>query len=128
MDEVPMPTQTAPVTTATICPQCHFPTKPEYYYCPNCGAKLTEPPLGTGVLDQILLYAFSLVLPWIAYLAITKWQGIKYLRASDSRAKQMGAIALGLLVISSAVMFWSAYVWVQGYVQQSASDMSSLGF
>ncbi len=120
------PVAPAPIQSP-ICPSCHFAVKPEYYYCPNCGAKLTEPPLGTGVLDQILLYAFSLVLPWIAYLAITKWQGIKYLRAPDSRAKQMGAIALCLLVISSAVMFWSVYVWIQGYVQQSANDINSLG-
>jgi len=102
-----------------ICPRCHFPVKPEYYFCPNCGAKLTEPPLGVGVVDQLLLYAFSIILPWIAYLAITKWQGIKYLRAPGSQAKQMGLIALILLVVSSIAMFWITTMWVQGYVQSS---------
>lgn len=110
-----------------ICPICHFPVKPEYYFCPNCGAKLTTPPLGTGLLDQLLLYAFSLVLPWIAYLAITKWQGIKYLRAPGSRAKQMGLIALVLLIISSIAMFWFTTMWVQGYIQQSLTDVNNLG-
>jgi len=81
-----------------------------------------------ALIDQLLLYAFSIILPWIAYLAITKWQGIKYLRAPSSQAKQMGLIALVLLVISSIIMFWLTTVWIQGYIQSSVSDMSSLGF
>ena len=117
MDEVPQP----------ICPRCHLPTKPEYYFCPNCGAKLTEAPLGVGIVDQLLLYAFSIVLPWIAYLAITKWQGIKYLRAPGARAKQIGLIALVLLIASSVVAFWLTYVWIQGYIQSSLNDVNGLG-
>jgi hypothetical protein len=116
------------VTQPPICPRCHFVVKPEYYYCPNCGAKLTEPPLGVGLVDQLLLYAFSLVLPWIAYLAITKWQGIKYLRAPSGQAKQIGLIALGLLVVSSIVMFWLTTLWIQGYIQSSLNDVNSMGF
>ncbi len=110
----------------TICPRCHFPVKPEYYYCPNCGAKLSEPPLPTGLVDQLLLYAFSLILPWIVYLAITKWQGIKYLRASSSRARQIGLIALILLVASSIVFFWLSTVWIQGTIQSSLNDVNNI--
>jgi len=135
MDEVPMPTPppsqpatSAPaVATVAICPRCHFPVKSEYYFCPNCGAKLTEPPLGVALIDQLLLYAFSIVLPWIAYLAITKWQGIKYLRAPNSQAKQIGLIALVLLVVSSIIMFWITTVWIQGYIQSSLNDANSIG-
>lgn len=137
MDEVPLPQSApqqplAPATTVVyvgsqICPRCHFPTRPEYYFCPNCGAKLIEPPLGTGVVDQLLLYAFSIILPWIAYLAITKWQGIKYLRAPDPRAKQVGVIALVLLVISSVIAFWIVDAWAQNALQSfSQSQMSQL--
>ncbi len=123
-----MPLQPVPEQPiAQICPRCHFPVKPEYYYCPNCGAKLSEPPLGMGVVDQLLLYAFSIVLPWIAYLAITKWQGIKYLRAPNSRAKQIGIIALVLLVASSIVAVWLTTAWIQGYIQQSMTDVSNIG-
>jgi len=118
MDEIPVP--------SPICSRCHFPVKPEYYFCPNCGIKLTEAPLGTGVTDQLLLYAFSLILPWIAYLAITKWQGIKYLRSPDKNAKRIGLIALILIVASSAVAFWLTYVWFQGYVQSSMDQFNSL--
>jgi hypothetical protein len=133
MDEVPLPPQLAPSqqSPTPICPRCHFPTKPEYYFCPNCGAKLTEPPLGVGVVDQLLLYAFSIILPWIVYLAITKWQGIKYLRAPDPRAKQVGLIALVLLIVSSIIAFWVMDAWVQsllqGFSQSQTSDLNSLG-
>ncbi len=121
------PEQVAALLRPMICPRCHFPVKPEYYFCPNCGAKLTEAPLGTGLLDQLLMYAFSIILPWIAYLAITKWQGIKYLRSPDERAKQIGLIALILLIVSSVVAFWLTYVWIQGYIQQSLNSVNSLG-
>jgi hypothetical protein len=136
MDEVPMPVppqtitpeQTAMLAGApAICPRCHFVVKPEYYFCPNCGAKLTEAPIGTGLMDQLLLYAFSIILPWIAYLAITKWQGMKYLRAPDPRAKQIGLIALILLVASSIVAIWLTTVWIQGYIQSSLNDVNNLG-
>jgi hypothetical protein len=129
------PTQATPpgapaapgVSISFICPRCHFPVKPEFYFCPNCGVKLTEAPIGTGLMDQLLLYAFSIILPWIAYLAITKWQGIKYLRSPDARAKQIGLIALILLVASSIVAFWLTYVWIQQYIQSSLNDVNNLG-
>lgn len=128
---MPAPTITPEEVNAflkpAICPRCHFPVKPEYYYCPNCGAKLTEPPIATGVVDQLLLYAFSIILPWIAYLAITKWQGIKYLRAPDPRAKQIGLIALILLVVSSLVAIWLTTIWIQQYIQSSINDVNNLG-
>jgi hypothetical protein len=143
MDEIPVPPQapqqtTPPQSAASIasdiaanatfiCPQCHFPVKPEYYFCPNCGKNLRTPALGTDLMDQILLYGFSIILPWIAYLAITKWQGIKYLRSPDERAKQMGMIALALIIISSIIAFWLTYVWIQGYIQSSLNDVNNLG-
>ena len=108
-----------------ICTRCHAPVRLEYYFCPNCGAKLTDPPLGSGLVDQLLLFAFSLVLPWIAYLAITKWQGIKYLRAPDARSKQIGLIALVLLVLSSIVTFWLVSVWTQELIQNLSGSISS---
>ncbi len=108
-----------------MCPRCHFVVKPEYYYCPNCGAKLTEAPLATDFFNQFLIYAFSAVLPWIAYLAITKWPGIKYLRSPDEKAKQVGLIALIILVISSIIAFWLTYIWIQGYIQSSVNDVNS---
>jgi len=131
MDEVPspaaVPTSALVPAQQSVCPRCHAPVRPEYYFCPNCGAKLTEAPLGTGIVDQLLLYAFSLVLPWIAYLAITKWQGIRYLRSPDSRARQMGLIALILIIASSIVFFWMTYIWVEQFMQSLSSQLGGIG-
>lgn len=112
-----------------LCPQCHFPVKPEYYFCPNCGKNLRQAVavLPTDALAQFLLYGFSIVLPVIFYLAITKWQGIKYIRSSDPKAKQMGYIALALLVVSSVIFFWWSIVQLQGFVQSSVNGSLSNG-
>jgi hypothetical protein len=142
MDEVPLPPQpvqqqqnaaqlaTEISASATfLCPQCHLAVKPEYYYCPNCGKNLRQGAtvLPTDILSQVLLYGFSIVLPIIFYLAITKWQGIKYIRSVDPKAKQMGYIALGLLILSSVIFFWWSIVQLQGYVASSLNDVNNLG-
>ena len=122
-ENVPVPP--AQAAALPLCPGCHFVVKPEYYYCPNCGAKLSEAPLATDALTQVLLYAFSLILPWIAYLAITKWQGIKYFRSPDDKARQVGMVMIALLTVSSVIAFWLTYVWIQGTIQQSMNDLNS---
>ena len=122
--QVPQP----PVPEAAmICPQCHFPVKPEYYYCPNCGKNLRTPALPTDMLSQVLLYSFSIILPVIFYIAVTKWQGIKYIRSSDEKAKQMGYIALALLILSSVFFFWWSIVQLQGFVQSSLNSSLNSG-
>lgn len=126
MDSIPVPTVPAPVATA-ICPQCHQPVLPTYYFCPNCGKKLTEVPLSTSVMSQFLLYGFSIVLPIICYLAIGYWQGIKYMQSADPKAKQIGIIALVLLLISSAITFWIGMVWIQNQVQSAISSVGNIG-
>src|SRR5271166_4874557 len=106
LNAVPVPrpspapvTQINQISAPVLCPQCHQPIKPEYYYCPNCGKKLSEAPLSTSLGAQLWLYAFSLILPFIGYLAITKWQGIQYARSGDPRAQEIGWIAIGLLTL-----------------------------
>ena len=131
--EVPVPIPPVPpqssAVTAMICPQCHQPVKPEYYYCPNCGKKLTEPALSTSLSSQLWLYAFSLVLPFIGYLAISYWQGIKYARSEDPKAQQIGWIAIALLTISSIYVIWQATAWIDGFIksQTSTAGLSEYG-
>lgn len=117
MDVVPVPTP----SPSMICPQCHQPIKPEYYYCPNCGKKLSDAPLATDFGAQFFLYAFSIILPAIAYLAITKWQGITYARSADPKAQEMGWIAIALITLSSIVMVWLTAIWIQGFIQTQTS-------
>lgn len=121
----------APVPVSLVCPVCHLPVQPEFYFCPNCGKELREKPLSTSVATQAWIYAFSIVMPMIAFLGISHWPGVRYLRSDDEAAKQIGIIASVLMAISTIVTFWLAIVWIQSYVQSSVNsingDFGSLG-
>ena len=107
-----------------VCPVCHQPVASNYYFCPNCGAKIHEPPLPTGLWTQLGLYAFSIVLPIICYLLITKWKGMAYLRSKDEDARTVGVIACTLLVLSSVATFYYGYVWTEEALQQATAQVN----
>ena len=120
---IPKPPAPPLVAPAMICPQCHQPVQPTYYYCPNCGKKLSEPGLSTALGARLWLYVFSVILPFIGWLAITKWQGITYARSEDPKAQQIGWIAIALLALCSIFVIWQATVWIDGFVQAQTSTV-----
>jgi len=107
------------------CPVCHQPVLPQYYFCPNCGAKLHEAPLSTSVSAQIGLYAFSIILPMIGFLMITRWNGLKYYKSDDPKAKQMGIISFLLLICSTVFLIWYAIVATQHYIQSTVDSINT---
>lgn len=111
-----------------ICPQCHLPVSPEAYFCSNCGKALREKPLSVSIGTQIWIYLLSLILPSLAYLAISHWPGIKYVRSDNSAARRIGIIAILLLVISTIATFWIAIVWIQTSIQASMNSINLTGF
>jgi zinc-ribbon domain len=111
-----------------ICPQCHQPVQAGEYFCPNCGKKLNDPPLSTSVATQAWIYAFSVILPVICFLAVSYWPGIKYFRSDDPKARQIGMIAIALMTISTIITFWLAIAWIQGTVQESVNAVNSGNF
>ena len=134
MDNVPVPPaptpDPAPQPPQLLCPQCHQPVTPTEYYCPNCGKKLGEPPLSTSFGAQLWLYAFSVILPFIGWLAITKWEGIKYARSDDPKAQQIGWIAIALLAICSIYVTWQLIDLGREFIQAetSTAGLSQYGF
>ena len=125
MDTIPI--TPAPIATAPLlCPQCHQPILASEYFCPNCGKRLSEPPLSTSVGAQAWLYAFSIVLPMICFLAVTKWQGIKYAKSLDPKARQIGYAAIAILTISTIVTFYYAYVLIEQQVQAGINQATQL--
>jgi hypothetical protein len=112
-------------STSGFCPVCHQPILPQYYFCPNCGTKLNQAPLSTTTLDQIKLYAFSIVLPMICFLFVTKWSGTKYIKSQDPKTKQIGQIAWALLIISTIFTIYLAYVWTEKAIQSSVNSINS---
>jgi hypothetical protein len=108
-----------------MCPICHQPTLPQYYFCPNCGTKLNSAPLSTTALTQIKIYLFSLILPAICFLFITRWPGLKYFRSADPKAKRIGEFAWTILILSTIITFWLAIVWTEQAVQASLDSINT---
>ena len=102
---------------AAVCPQCHQPVLLAYYFCPNCGKNLKEPPLSTSIATQAGIYLLSIIMPAIAFIAIKYWPGMKYLRSADWTKKQIGIIALVLMVASTVVITWWLIIWTEGLIQ-----------
>jgi hypothetical protein len=99
-----------------LCPACHQPVRPEYYFCPNCGKNLKEPPFSVSVGAQITLYTMSVVTPLMCFLTIGSWKGMKYLKSEDPRAKQIGMIALAIMAVTTVVMIWAVIVLTEQLV------------
>ncbi len=114
-----------------ICPQCHQPVLPEYYFCPNCGKNLEEKPLSTTVGAQIWLYTFSLILmPMTCYLIYSKWQGWKYFKSDDPKAKDIGLISIILLGVSFLLLIWITWAGIaalQKYWLTEESSINTMG-
>ena len=108
-----------------VCPVCHQPIQPEYYFCPNCGTSLRQAPLSTSLSAQVKLYAFSIILPWILFIMVTKWKGLAYSKSKDPKERQIGIIAWVLIILSTIFTFWLAYVFTQQAIQSSISSINA---
>lgn len=82
----------------STCKYCGFQTLDSYYFCPNCGKKLKQPPLSTSISKQIYIYAISVLFPPLGL-----WPGIKYLLQKDSLSKIIGIIAIILTIVSTII-------------------------
>lgn len=102
-----------------------------YYFCPNCGTKLDTAPLSTTPAAQAWLYSFSIILPLICFITITKWPAVRYYKSSDPKAQTIGKTAIALIVLSTIVTIWLAYVFTEAAIQSTLSslnaDMSATG-
>lgn len=83
------------------CKYCNFIVLNNYYFCPNCGKKLHEPPLSTSIGKQIGIYTLSILLPPLGL-----WPGIKYVFQKDEKTKLVGIVAIILTIISTIVTIW----------------------
>ena len=79
-----------------LCPKCHFPVQPVYYFCPNCGNGLKPGPLPTNASKQIGIYLFCLLVPPFGL-----WYVVKYLLDKNDKAKIIGFVALIITIIST---------------------------
>lgn len=80
------------------CKFCGFPVSENFYFCPNCGKKLKQPPLSTSIGKQISVYAISIFLPPLGL-----WPALKYIAQKDSKARIIGIVAIVLTIISTII-------------------------
>jgi len=112
-------------TDQFVCSVCHQPIKPEYYFCPNCGHKIKEKPLSTSVQTQIGIYAYSIILPFILYISIKKWPAMKYIKSNDQKTKQIGYIAMTLIILSTISIIWFSFVGTKKMIQSSVDSINA---
>ena len=108
-----------------ICPTCHQPVLPQYYFCPNCGAKINEAPLSTTAGTQAWIYLFSIILPMICFIFVTRWPGIKYYKSSDPKTHRIGQIAWALLIISTIITIGLVYMWTEQMIRSSINSINT---
>ena len=81
-----------------ICHNCKISVLSSDYFCPNCGKKIKDKPLSTGLLKQILIYSLSIFLPPLGL-----WPAIRYLRQPDKKSKSIGLVIVVLTIISIVI-------------------------
>ena len=75
----------------------------------------------------------SIITPPLCFLTIGRWHGVKYLKADDPKAKEIGFIATALLVISTFAVIWFLYAFTSQLIQSLTGGLlggsgSMLGF
>jgi len=63
-------------------------------------------------------------MPAIAFLAISYWPGVRYLKSDDENAKRIGIIATVLMIVSTVVLYWLTIVWTQQLIQSSMNAIN----
>ncbi len=104
----------------TLCPSCGFNLTDNYYFCPNCGKKLKEPPI--SFTKEIGIYAFSLLLPPLGLLP-----GIRYLMQADPKIKRVGLIAVVLTIVSTVFTLWITMGMLNSFTQ-ALGQYQNLGY
>lgn len=81
-----------------VCKHCNNPIAESFYYCPNCGKKIKEPPFKFSWNKTILLIAESVLLPPLGLIP-----GIKYFLKNDRRAQILGIVLIGTTIASTVI-------------------------
>lgn len=104
------------------CKHCKYPIAETFYFCPNCGKKIKDPPPVTTFSKQISIYLISVLLPPLGL-----WPGLRYLFSKDPKAKIIGIIAIFLTIVSLVVSIWATANYLTSQVN-NLNSMNSLNY
>lgn len=82
----------------STCKYCKAQISDTFYFCPNCGKKLKEPPFKFSWGKTIAIILESALLPPLGL-----FPGIKHLRMKETGAKILGLLAIVITIISAVV-------------------------
>ena len=105
-----------------MCKKCQNPISSTYYFCPYCGRKLREPPLGTSLWKQISVYLFAVLVPPFGIIP-----GIRYLNQPDDRSKLIGLVVLLLTGFSLMASIYYGMIFWQGFQKTLSSQGLQVG-
>lgn len=108
----------------SICKYCGQPVQESFYFCPNCGKKLKEPPLSISVSTQLVVYLVSFFLPPLGLI-----YAYKYSRHGGTKERYIAltAVILTCLTIYFQYLFL-AKAWENVSQTLQTLDGSSLNF
>jgi len=113
----------------TTCKYCGFPLSDNFFFCPNCGKKIKEPPVDMGIVKQIGIYALSFLLPPLGLLP-----AFKYLRQKEPKAKIVGVIVIILTIVSIVLTIQFAFsilntsIGLSGNSTDQLQQLQNLGY
>ncbi len=81
------------------CKYCKSPTQESFYFCPNCGKKIKEPPFKFSLGKSITIIVAAFLLPPFGIIP-----GVKYFLKDDKRAQFVGLITIGVTIIATGLM------------------------
>lgn len=84
--------------------------QPAWYFCPNCGKQLAEPPLVISIPKQFLIYLVSFFLSPLGL----GW-ALKYIKHPDRKVRIVGAISLFLTFLALGLMLFYINKAMQSY-------------
>lgn len=101
------------------CPFCQFPVIPAFYFCPNCGKKLKEPPFSMSAVKIIGLLAMSLLLPPLGL-----WPGIKLLFKNDRKGQLVGLTAIFITALATIITTWLTINFVNSQLNSAQTQFN----
>lgn len=84
------------------CTNCNAQILDNYYFCPNCGKKIKEPPFKFSNHQAVKIILLSILVPPFGI-----FPSIKYLLVTDMKAKIVGAvgIVLNIVILTLATIY-----------------------
>ena len=102
------------------CKFCKSPTQESFYFCPNCGKKIKEPPFKFSLARSITIIVAAILLPPFGIIP-----GVKYFLKDDKRAQFIGLVTIALTILATGLMIIVA-VKVANYYKETYSQIIQL--